>query len=316
MGCDCLVKAIGYAAVTLVLSKIASHVWQILYPYVIGAKKDLRKLAGANTAVVTGATDGIGKAYAFELAKKGFNLVLISRTQSKLDETAKEITDKHSDVKVDTISFDFSVGDVKNYEERLFNQLDKYEIGVLVNNVGMSYEYPERLHDIDGGLARVAGITIINTLPCTLLSAYVLKKMAARKNGVVINISSSASAKPLAYWAIYSATKKYVNWLSEIMRKEYAGKGVTIQTIAPMMVATKMSKVRKSSFFIPQASAYARAALGTVGLADETTGYLSHQLQHDLYFNVLPDWVFNYMANQNSLATRARALKKKAQKQE
>ncbi|CAD5212347.1 unnamed protein product [Bursaphelenchus okinawaensis] len=316
MGCDCLVKSIGYAAVLYFVSRIATHLWALLYPYVIGGKQDLKKLAGSNTAVVTGATDGIGKAYAFELARKGFDLVLISRTQSKLDETAKEITEKHSGVKVDTISFDFSSGDVKNYEETLFKQLEQYDIGVLVNNVGMSYEYPERLHEIDGGLDRVAGITIINTLPVTLLSAFVLKKMAVRKNGVVINISSSAATKTMAYWAIYSATKKYVNWLSEIMRKEYADKGITIQTILPMMVATKMSKVRKSSFFVPQAPAYARAALGTVGLVDETTGYLSHQIQHDLYFNIIPDWVFNYMSNQTSLATRARALKKKQQKVE
>lgn len=179
----------------------------------------------------------------------------------------------------------------------------------------MSYEYPERLADVDGGLKRIADITVINTLPTTLLSAYVLKQMNQRKSGVIINLSSSACAKELSFWAVYSATKKYLNWLSAILRNEYAGRGITIQTIIPMMVATKMSKVRRSSFLIPFADKYAKSALSTVGLIEETTGYPAHQVQHDIYFKLLPDFVFKHLANNDSMATRTRALKKKAQQQ-
>lgn len=80
-----------------------------------------------------------------------------------------------------------------------------------MNNVGLSYEYPERLDCIEGGLKRVTDITVINTVPTTLLSAFVLKQMAIRKNGVVVNISSSSAYFPLFYWAIYSATKVFFN---------------------------------------------------------------------------------------------------------
>lgn len=74
--------------------------------------------------------------------------------------------------------------------------------------MGLSYEYPERLDKIEGGLQRVADITVINTLPTTVLSAYVLKQMSERNNrGILVNISSSASYHPLFFWAIYSATK-------------------------------------------------------------------------------------------------------------
>lgn len=76
-----------------------------------------------------------------------------------------------------------------------------------MNNVGLSYEYPERLDKLDGGLKRVTDITVINTVPTTLLSAFVLKQMAERKRGVVVNLASSAAYFPMAYWAIYSATK-------------------------------------------------------------------------------------------------------------
>lgn len=180
----------------------------------------------------------------------------------------------------------------------------------------MSYEYPEVLHEVDGGLKRLADITKINTLPVTLLSAFVLKKMAARRSGVVVNISSSAAAKTLRFWAVYSATKKFMCWLTEILRKEYEHRGVTVQSVVPMMVATKMSKVRKSSLFVPSAEQFARSAVRTIGNVDETTGFWSHQLQHTVAFKLLPDFLFNRVSDSSSQATRARALKKKQQKAE
>ncbi|KAI6211607.1 Sphingolipid 4-desaturase [Aphelenchoides besseyi] len=186
------------------------------------------------------------------------------------------------------------------------------EVGVLVNNVGMSYEYPERLDLLEGGLKRVSDITVMNTLPVTLLSATVLSQMAQRNAGVVVNLSSSAAYHPMYYWAIYSATKKYVNWLSSILRKEYAQTNIVIQTVCPMMVATKMSKIRKTSLTIPTPSVYAKSAVNSIGLVDETTGCWPHELQSTLYFGVLPSWVIEKFVNQNSIATRKRALKKKA----
>lgn len=81
--------------------------------------------------VVTGSTDGIGKAYAFELASKGFDLVLISRTQEKLDATADEIKQQHSDIEIKTIAFDFSNPNLSEYKQRVLSQLEKLEIGVL-----------------------------------------------------------------------------------------------------------------------------------------------------------------------------------------
>lgn len=80
--------------------------------------------------VVTGSTDGIGQAYALELARQGFDIVLVSRTQSKLDTTAAEIRRKHG-VKVESVAFDFKAGELDVYERGLLSKLRKYEIGVL-----------------------------------------------------------------------------------------------------------------------------------------------------------------------------------------
>ena len=75
------------------------------------------------------------------------------------------------------------------------------------------------------------------------LSAAVLSQMSDRKKGIIVNVASSASYNPMALWAVYSATKKYVTWFTSILRREYESRGITVQTICPMMVATKMSKV-------------------------------------------------------------------------
>ncbi|KAI6206595.1 17beta-hydroxysteroid dehydrogenase [Aphelenchoides besseyi] len=319
-----LVSFCGFIAVALFLYKTALVLHSIFFPFFIAQPKNLKKLAGARWAVITGSTDGIGKAYAFELAARGFDLVLISRTQSKLDQTADEIRQK-SQVEIKTIAFDFSKADFDEYEQKLLSVLKSMEIGVLgeltslslsivcsVNNVGMSYEYPERLDQLEGGLKRVSDITVMNTLPVTLLSATVLSQMAQRNAGVVVNLSSSAAYHPMYYWAIYSATKKYVNWLSSILRKEYAQTNIVIQTVCPMMVATKMSKIRKTSLTIPTPSVYAKSAVNSIGLVDETTGCWPHELQSTLYFGVLPSWIIEKFVNQNSIATRKRALKKKS----
>ena len=88
-------------------------------------------LAGAKWAVVTGSTDGIGKAYAMELAKKGFNLVLISRSLDKLNAVAEEIKQQNEQCEVRCIPFDFSNPKVADYQSAIFEQLDTLEIGVL-----------------------------------------------------------------------------------------------------------------------------------------------------------------------------------------
>ncbi|CAI2348029.1 unnamed protein product [Caenorhabditis sp. 36 PRJEB53466] len=309
MPCQCFLVGLGYAALAAVAYRFLTIVSNILGPYVLLPAVDLKKKAGASWAVVTGATDGIGKAYAFELARRGFNVFLVSRTQSKLDETKKEITAKYSTVEVRTAAYDFTNAAPGEYKT-LLETLNQVDIGVLINNVGLSYEYPDVLHKVEGGIERLANIATINTLPPTLLSAGILPQMVARKSGVIVNVGSSAGANQMALWAVYSATKKYVSWLTAILRKEYESQGITIQTIAPMMVATKMSKVKRTSFFTPDGATFAKSALNTVGNASDTTGYISHQIQLEL-LNLIPTFLRDILLTNVSNGTRAAALRKK-----
>ncbi|CAJ0577298.1 unnamed protein product, partial [Mesorhabditis spiculigera] len=308
MGCDCFVKAFGYLGLTFVAYKVLTALYNIVYPYFLAGKIDLLQKAGAKWAVVTGSTDGIGKAYSFDLARRGFNVLLISRSQDKLEATKKEIKDKYSNVEIKTYTFDFSTGKYADYVP-LLEELKKYDIGVLVNNVGLSYEYPERMHLVEGGVERLSSITSMNTLPPTLLTATVLPQMVERKKGVVINLSSAAGYNTMAYWAVYSATKRYVQWLSAILRMEY-GPNITIQTVCPMLVATNMSKVKKTSFFTPNPTTFARAALDTVGHVSETTGYYTHQIQLE-FLSAIPCWLRDKILTNTSLSIRGAALRKK-----
>uniref|UniRef100_A0A914DU50 Oxidoreductase, short chain dehydrogenase/reductase family protein n=1 Tax=Acrobeloides nanus TaxID=290746 RepID=A0A914DU50_9BILA len=240
--------------------------------------KDLKQLAGANWAVVTGSTDGIGKAYALNLANRGFNIVLVSRTQSRLDDVKKEILRKSPNVEIRTIKFDFTNANLEDYKEVIVQQLNGLDVGMLVNNVGMYFEYPDRFDKISGGTKYIRDLTVVNILPVTILTAEILKQMVPRNKGVVINISSSSSYHTMRYVNIYSATKKYVTWLTQILIKEFSDTGITFQVVNAAMVATKMSRADEA-LFIPSPETFAKQALNSVGHVSETNGCLAHEIQ-------------------------------------
>ena len=134
---------LGALAVFRFALGVLSFVWR----HFLRAGKDLGLQYGS-WAIVTGATDGIGRAYADELAKQGLNLVLISRTQSKLDVTAKEIADAF-DVECISLAIDFSsFGTDSGAHAKVTQAISGLDIGVLINNVGQSYPHPEYYHDI------------------------------------------------------------------------------------------------------------------------------------------------------------------------
>ncbi|MCP9259313.1 Estradiol 17-beta-dehydrogenase 12 [Dirofilaria immitis] len=274
MVCQCALLLLGWAFLLYLLYRLATVLYNLIYPFFIATPINLYKAAGGKWAVVTGSTDGIGKAYAFELARYGFSIILISRTQSKLNAVREEL-----EKNVRTIAFDFTSGSVDEYEKTVLSLLRKLDIGILVNNVGVSFSYPEVIHQAEGGLQKLADVDIVNTLPITLLSAAILPQMIERNNGIVVNISSASAYTPLELLSVYSSSKKYVIWLSNILQKEYAQTNIIIQTVCPMIVTTKMTKISRPSFFLVTAENFVRNAIRTIGIVSETTGCFPHQLQ-------------------------------------
>lgn len=244
-------------------------------------------------AVVTGSTDGIGKAYAMELAKRGINIVLISRTQKKLDDVAVEITSRHL-VETKTIAADFSKG--KEVYDKIRKELDDIPIGILVNNVGKNYKYPMYLGEVEE--EELWDIMNINIGATTMMTRIVLPKMVERNKGAIVNISSGSELQPLPLMTLYAASKAFIKSFSDALRFEYKTNNITVQHLSPMFVNTKMNdfshRVRETKLFVPDAVTYASYAVNTLGVLNQSTGYWAHGIQ--AFFTVIPPvWARTYI---------------------
>ena len=213
------------------------------------------------------------------------DLILISRTQSKLDELAKEITGNYK-VNVQTIAADFSNTDHEMYEkisQQIFknnkNNNQDLEIGVLVNNVGAGYNHPDVFTKIDEK-DDIDRLLAINCFPQAKMTHMVLGHMIQRKKGVVISLSSFSAIYPMPLLALYSACKNFNMYFSESLRREtnLKSKNIVFQTIQPYFVTTKLAKIRKPSLLIPTPKTFVRSALKSVGYYNVTTGHFAQEL--------------------------------------
>jgi len=230
--------------------------------------------ANKDWAVVTGATDGIGKAYAMALAKKGLNVLIVSRTQEKLDAVCQEITDKHG-VEVRTHQTDFTKLDDAALSS-LTGVLTQLQVGVLVNNVAVNIEMPTYFDDID--LAKVRDITSCNTLGTALLTHAVLPQMKSRKRGVIINLSSVGGALPSAMLQPYGATKAFVENFSEAIAEETKKYGIVVQCNVPYFVKTAMANRSRATMTVPEPRDFVSASLSKLGNAVTISPYWSHAI--------------------------------------
>jgi 17beta-estradiol 17-dehydrogenase / very-long-chain 3-oxoacyl-CoA reductase len=146
--------ATGAFALVYVAARFAALLYRLLCP----VKLDIKKFG--EWALVTGSTDGIGKAYAVELAKRGLNVILISRTKEKLEQVANEIQSKYSNVHVKTIAIDFTKD--SSIYTTIREEIRGLDIGVLINNVGMSYDYPEFFDKVEDNAKLVNNMFICN----------------------------------------------------------------------------------------------------------------------------------------------------------
>lgn len=263
-------------------------------------------------AVVTGCTDGIGKAYAEKLAKRGVNIVLISRTLEKLEQQAKELKDTY---KVDTLVIAADFTEQESIYEPIKKKLSDLDIGVLVNNVGMSYAYPEYF-DVFGETDKaITNLINCNITSLTQMTAIVLPNMVKNRRGIIINNASASGRVPTPFLTVYSASKAYVDFFSRALEIEYRNKGIIVQSLCPYFVSTKLSQV-KSSFWSPKPNPYVDSALNTLATQSVTNGCLAHNLQGFFIEDILPRALVDHLTCSTLLGARARALRKIQRKQQ
>ncbi len=179
------------------------------------------------TALITGASSGIGKELARIHAHQGGDLVIVARSGDKLNELKKELEEKYS-IKVTAIVKDLGL---PNAPKELYDEVKVAGIKVdyLVNNAG--FGLIGTFHELD--LERQVAMMNLNMTSLTVLTHLFLKDFVKEGFGKILNVSSTASFQPGPGQAIYFATKSFVQFLSNALWEECRGTGVTITNLMP-----------------------------------------------------------------------------------
>ncbi|AMW32436.1 SDR family oxidoreductase [Fervidobacterium islandicum] len=180
-------------------------------------------------ALVTGASSGIGKEFAYQLAKKGLNLILIGRSMPALTSVADEIH------KISSSSVVILQADLTKDLDMVFDNTSRFNIDLLVNNAGFGLYGDFFSNSLDDYIRMIN----LNISALTKLTHYYGAEMAKRKSGGIINIASVAGFFPIPHLAVYSATKAYVYSLSMSLWAELQDKNVNVLCVAPGPTETR-----------------------------------------------------------------------------
>lgn len=184
------------------------------------------------TALITGASTGIGSVYAHRLAQRGYDLILVARNQQRLTKLANDITEK-TGRKVETLPADLTVkADLKRVEERLRSESS---ITTLVNNAG--FGGVGKL--IDSDVDDMDNMIQLNVTALTRLTSAALPGFLERSRGLIINVASVVALNPELLNGVYSGTKAFVVNLTQSLHNEVKDKGIRVQAVLPGATSTE-----------------------------------------------------------------------------
>lgn len=183
------------------------------------------------TALVTGASSGIGAIYAERLARRGYDLVLVARQRDRLDALAKRLSSE-TRVGVEVLAADLNDrADLARVEARLREDAG---LSLLVNNAGIGTHTPL----LDSDVGRMTRMIELNVTALTRLTYAAVPGLVARGGGAVINIASIVGIAPEVLNGVYGGTKAFVIAFSQSLHHELAAKGVRVQAVLPGATAT------------------------------------------------------------------------------
>lgn len=226
-------------------------------------------------ALITGGAQGIGAAYAAELASRGFNLVLIDLDEQRLTETTVLLNAKYPQVQIKTIVCNFSKSLQEGFFDSIMEQINGLDISILVNNVGTGvppgpiYSVPE---------AAMLNTITVNTVPMTVLTRRLIPQMLKRpERSAIINMSSITGVYPTPWIATYSATKAYVDFFTRAIEKDVSHK-IDVLSVRPSAVSTAMIRNPKLGGGVITGDHVAKSVLSKIGRVTYTHGHWQHEV--------------------------------------
>src|SRR5881409_2530966 len=192
------------------------------------------------SALITGASSGIGGEFARQLANRARSIVLVARRSERLADLRDELLNRNPNLDAHVRIVDLAD---KAQVDLLIDSLarDKIDVDLLINNAGLGDSGPFATSDP----MRNEQMTLVNVVALASLTRHVLPQMIAKRRGGILNVSSSAGFLPMPGSAVYAATKAYVTSFSEALRAELHGTGVSVCALCPGPVRTEFQQVAK-----------------------------------------------------------------------
>lgn len=247
-----------------------------LYQYTLRRPLDLLTRYGRNSwAVVTGGSEGIGQAFGELLAGMGFNVLLISRSQSKLDKAAQEIRQKHPNVKVETASLDCYQCRETDFSTQLESILRGKDLSLLINNVGISWGgYFESMP-----IEKLMKEVILCDEATLIITKQLLPRLLERnsRGGIVFN-SGMTAIYPAPGLAVHSGTKGFEHYFADALEYELRGK-VDVVSLLPAAVSSSRLEGLQPNLIASSSESVAYGAIRDLGQSYYTYGTFKHAVQ-------------------------------------
>ena len=250
-------------------------------------------------ALVTGASSGIGEQICYSLAKRGFNIILTSRTEIKLKTISEKINSKY---KVETTYFSCDLAD-KDGPQNIFNfcESKNYHVGILVNNAGYALpnSFEKNTVEEEEKCIRVLGTSVIS------LTKLFLRNMLKKGQGKIMIVSSVAAfAPPAAIQVLYGPIKTFMNRFNEALNINYNSKGITSTALCPGYTVTNFhtaSGVQDEMDSVPQflkKSASRIAEEGVIGMLSGKKIIVPTKTWRVIVFliKIVPQFIFDFLS--------------------
>ena len=279
----------------------------ILYKKFIRKPLNLTERYGEGSyALITGATDGIGKEFCIQLAKLKFNLILVSRNIEKLKKVSDELKNKFINLQTILIEFDFSKKfSIKDYEKFFLNnkEIKNLDISILINNIGIS----QRELFINYSLEFIMDTININIVSQSLLTKIFINKLLNRnKKSAIISMSSYSATLPLILSSIYCASKIYDDYLIRAIAEENKGKNIDFLSVRPQYVNTPSRAEHKKEFKAISTEECVTGIFQDLGYETVTNGYWSHCIKGVIFdiFGMKIKNFFRYIGNKEKFKNK------------